>query len=232
MPEIPFVAANGTGEEVRFKSAEPHLAGRALLTGYHGDKVWAKTAKDLSADIVRGDPSGSALAEYRLWVGFLHCPLPFWGVRQIADVHAITRSLEMAPWDIAGDYSRPICRRIVESAGVPRDLFGMTKRAGSVMLHDDPEFLTRASLADYFDWLGQHRSAWLRRVMFPPVRSIRLDRMTFQAREAIAARMTRTPGLWRVSSRLGFGTGPTRLRAALLPWAVERAKARYERPDV
>jgi hypothetical protein len=41
MPEVPFLAVNGMGEEVRFKSAEPHLARRVLLTGYHGDKMWA-----------------------------------------------------------------------------------------------------------------------------------------------------------------------------------------------
>ncbi|MCI0546192.1 MAG: hypothetical protein L0027_02795 [Candidatus Rokubacteria bacterium] len=226
-PEIPFLAANGMGEEVRFRSAEPHLPARVLLTGYHGDKMWAKTAKDLGPDLVRGDPSGSALGEYRLWVGFLHCPVPFWGVRQIADVHAITRSPEMAPWDLPGPYSRPICRRIVEGAGVPREMFGMRKLAASVMLHDDPDFLTPASRADYLGWLGEHRGAWLRRGAIPPVRSAALDRLVLRASDGLSAWMKRTPGLWRLPPRLGLEYGPTRLRRALFPWAVERAMARY-----
>jgi hypothetical protein len=192
--------------------------------------MWAKAAKDLSPEIVRGDPSGSALGEYRLWVGFLHCPLPFWGVRQIADVHAITRSPEMAPWDVPGNYSRPICRRIVECAGVPRELFGQQKRAASVMLHDDPEFLTPNSMADYLGWLAEHRSAWLRRGMLPPLRSLGIDRLTLQVSEPGAAWMSRMPGLWRLPLRLGLGYGPTRLRRALFPWAVERAMARYASP--
>jgi len=228
-PEIPFLAANGMGEEVRFKSAETHLADRVLLTGYLGGVIWAKGKRDLSPDIVKKDPSGSALGEYRLRVGFLHCPLPYWGVRQIADVHAITRSPEMAPWDVPGDYSRPICRRIVESAGVPRELFGMHKRAGSIMLHDDPDFLTPTSMADYLGWLAEHRGAWLRRGVLPPLRNLSIDRLTLKSSETVAAWMKRMPGLWRLPSRLGLGYGPTRLRRALFPWAVERAMARYAR---
>jgi len=229
MPEIPFLAANGMGEEVRFKSAETYLAGRVLLTGYHGDKIWAKAVKDLSSEIVRGDPSGSALGEYRLWASFLHCPVPFWGVRQIADVHAITRSPEMAPWDVPGDYSRPICRRIVESAGVPRELFGTRKRAGSIILHDNPDFLTPTSMADYLGWLAEHRGAWLRRGMLPPLRSLGIDSLSRKTSQTAAAWMSRMPGFWRLPSRLGLGYGPTRLRRAVFPWAVERAMVRYPR---
>lgn len=231
MPEVPFLAVNGMGEEVRFKTAEQHLADRVLLTGYHGDKMWAKQAYDLSPDIVRGDPSGSALGEYRLWTGFLHCPVAFWGVRQIADVHAITHSAEMAPWDVPGDYSRPICRRIVESAGVPRERFGTRKLAASVMLHDDPAFLTPAALADYLRWLAENRGAWLRRGALPPVRNLELDRFVIRATEGTAAWMKRMPGLWRLPSLLELGYGPTRLRSALFPWAVARAMDRYTLPS-
>lgn len=230
VPEIPFLAANGMGEEVRFKSAEAHLAGRVLLTGYLGGVIWARRKWDLSPDIVKKDAAGGSLGEYRLWVGFLHCPLPFWGARQIADVHAITHSPEMAPWDIPGDYSRPICRRIVESAGVPREIFGQRKRAASIILHDDPDFLTPASMSDYLGWLAEHRGAWLRRGMLPPLRSLGFDRLTLEACETAAAWMKQVPVLWRLPPRVGLGYGPTRLRRALFPWAVERAMARYASP--
>ena len=36
----------------------------------------------------------------------------------------------MGDWRVGGDYDRPIPRRIVESAGVPRDYFGMRKMGG------------------------------------------------------------------------------------------------------
>jgi hypothetical protein len=31
------------------------------------------------------------------------------------------------PWDIGGAYSRPLCRRLVEEASVPREIFGVSK---------------------------------------------------------------------------------------------------------
>ena len=40
--EPPFIAADGIGMDLVFKSAEPILQSRVLFTGYHGDKVWSK----------------------------------------------------------------------------------------------------------------------------------------------------------------------------------------------
>jgi hypothetical protein len=99
------------------------------------------------------------------------------------------------------------------------------------MLHDDPDFLTPASMRDYFGWLAENRGAWLRRGLLPPLRSARIDRLKLFAGETAATWMRRMPGLWRLSSRLELGSGPTRLRRALLPWAVERAMARYAPTD-
>jgi hypothetical protein len=136
----------------------------------------------------------------------------------------------MKPWDVPGDYSRPICRRIVESAAVPRELFGVRKLAASVMLHDEPDFLTPSAMADYLRWLAENRSTWFRRGVLPPVRNLSVDRLMLRASEGAAAWMTRMPGLWRVPALLGLGYGPTRLRSALFPWAVERAMSRYVLP--
>jgi hypothetical protein len=58
----------------------------------------------------------------------------------------------MRPWDVPGDYSRPICRRIAETAGVPREVFGIKKRAGSL----NERALTDASRRDYLAWLKRH----------------------------------------------------------------------------
>jgi len=37
--------------------------------------------------------------------------------------------VEMAPWRLGSDYDRPIPRRILEEAGIPRQLFGTRKKA-------------------------------------------------------------------------------------------------------
>jgi hypothetical protein len=156
LPEVPFIAADAKGEDVFFKGAERYLSDRVLLTGYHGDKVWAKGTRTLTDDIIRGDQSGLSLTEYRLRVGFIHVPAPFLGVRQIRDVNAISNSMEMKPWNVCGSYNRPICRRIVEECNVPRDSFGRKKKASSVLFFKKTCFLSPESLNDYKNWLQQH----------------------------------------------------------------------------
>lgn len=60
------------------------------------------------------------MAEFRLIKGVFHCPVPFWGITRVGDLRRISISKEMAPWSLGGNYDRPIARRIIEDAGVPR----------------------------------------------------------------------------------------------------------------
>ncbi len=223
--EILFVAADGTSEAVPIASAGASLAGRVLLTGYHGDKVWAKDTKDLSANIVRGDSSGLSLSEFRLWEGFIHCPLAFWGVRQISDISRLSNADEMRPWDIPGEYSRPIPRRIVESAGVPRDAFGRAKKASAVAFS---EFLGPAALRDYRAWLSARRIEWMKRGRLPPPTSELYEYLAGATRATIEATLHRTPLLWRFAPENALDR-PSRLRRHAFAWAVGEVSARYLR---
>jgi hypothetical protein len=231
--EVPFLAANAYGEEVHFSGAEPCLAGRVLLTGFHGDKVWAKDTEDLSPDIVRGDPTGLALTEYRLSAGFLHCPIPFWGVRNIRQINAISHATEMAPWDVPGDYSRPICRRLVEEAGVPREAFGVRKRAASIVLRARSEgFLTPGSIVNYRGWLGSLGTwRWLRQGRVSPQLAVPLESAAASA-HAFALRWV-SAELRDVLKQTGIRRGLTARNSPtlfnhLFPWAMAHQKARYE----
>jgi hypothetical protein len=155
MAALPFLAAiSAFGSSVSYRAAEPLLRGRLVFTGYHGDKMWGPKHEELGPDLVRVDGSGNDLTEYRLWAGFINCPVPFWGAHQIADVHATGWGRDMGRWKVKGWYSRPICRRIVEGAGVPRDAFGTAKRATAQRLLDGDEFLTPDMRHDYATWLG------------------------------------------------------------------------------
>jgi len=102
----------------------------AVFTGYHGDKIWDVHTKGryLADDILRGDTSGMNLSEIRLKSGFINVAVPFLLARGIRSIVAIGQSAAMAPWRVNNDYDRPIPRRIVESAGVARHLFGQRKR--------------------------------------------------------------------------------------------------------
>jgi hypothetical protein len=159
--EAPFFAATGEGEDVVFCSANELIQGSVLLTGFHGDIVWGKGTKALGPDIVRGDISGLSFTEHRLALGCIHFPVPFMGVRQIADIHVLSNSEELLPWDIPGDYSRPICRRIVEESGVSQDLFGKSKKAATTLFHRGETRLSEKTRVAYFDWLKDNESRWI-----------------------------------------------------------------------
>lgn len=230
MPEVPFIAANAMGEEVRVRSAEHMLRGRVLMTGYHGDKMWDKHTKKLGPDVVRGDPSGGSLTEYRLWAGFLHCPVPFWGVRQIADVVRLSNSPELQAWDVPGEYSRPICRRIGEEAGLARDSFGVRKLAASVMLHDYEHFLTPASIDDYLQWVKERRAQWRDCGRRPPWVSralLELDSSLFRAIDSVVVGLKRQPYVWRLGHWIDKNHHHHYLRSYIFPWALARSMRRY-----
>jgi hypothetical protein len=232
LPEVPFVAADGSGVDVFLRGAEAHLAGRVLLTGFHGDKVWSKAPGKLDTRLSRGDSSGLSLTEYRLQQGFIHCAVPFWGARQIADLVALSNSRELSAWDVPGPYSRPVCRRILEEAGVPRQAFGIRKRAGAVLLLESENFLTEPSLADYTQWLAgvaPTMPVW-RRVL---ARSTRVDRLLWRL-PASLERLGRRGGAFRAANGVRrpvvrFARAIPTARSYVFAWAVQRARSDYAR---
>lgn len=128
-PEAEFLATGYGGDDLIMAALEDELPAKLLLTGYHGDKVWGRHVK-ASPHIVRGDPSGASLGEFRLRVGFQNLPVPFIGCTKDESIKRISNSEEMRPWSVDNiHYDRPIPRRIAEEAGIPRHLFGQKKKA-------------------------------------------------------------------------------------------------------
>jgi hypothetical protein len=235
LPEVPFIAADAKGEDVFMRGAEANLEGRALLTGHFGGRAWDKNAKGLSGEITRGDQSGMALLEYRLWAGFQHCPLAFLAVRQIPDLAALNQSPDMRPWDVGGRYNRPLARRIIESAGVPRGSFAVHKRAGSVLFFQRDTFLSPGSLEDFTGWLRERSGEWRARGLVPP--SPEPGRRTLRQKAAAASAWFVRGLSWVTGRRIwileGLGRRLTNISAReplfryVFPWAIERAKRRY-----
>lgn len=220
LPEIPFIAADAKGEDVYFRGAQSYLGGRVLLTGFHGDKVWGRHTKTLSDDIVRGDQSGLSLTEFRLWAGFIHLPVPFLGVQQIRDINVISNSQEMMPWSTPGWYDRPICRRIVEEAGVPRNKFGNEKKAASVIFFKKTSFLSDESLKDYHRWLKQNPAVL--RAMRSPANLLRS--LTWSVAKALGRVLWWSSGL---SRRLSHHGNREVLFQSVYPWAMSKAIQQY-----
>jgi hypothetical protein len=238
MAAVPFLAAiTSFGSSVTFKGAEDLLAGSVVFTGFHGDKVWDAKTKSLGPDIVRGDASGTDLSEYRLWVGFVNCAVPFLGVRQIEDIHAISTSPGLAPWDVRGGYSRPICRRIVEEEDVPRDMFGAEKKATAQFILGPASFLSRDMRLDYYRWLRSRRRAWINGGEEPPGLVSDLRVLARYRVGRLAGRLSRTAVVRWLGGRAGavlvdLSNHSDSIKRQVLGkyvfhWSVDRAKESY-----
>ena len=232
---VPHLACNAYGEDVHYAAAEESLKGRVLFTGHTGDRAWGKEpAGGLNPDLPRGDPVGLSLSEARLWYGALHCPVPFMGIRRIEQLFRITHSEDMQPWDHGGDYSRPIPRRLVEEAGVPRALFGQSKLASAVVLwRRDEAFLPERELDDLRAWISEHEDSWIRQGLRSPLQKKRTEKLLTTLMlpyRPIHSLASRIPGLKPYSARvrqLDPVLKPDPLFTALFPWALAHAKRRY-----
>ena len=130
-PEAEFTVYPG-GMDVVMAPMADQLEGALLLTGIHGDVVWNTDPKVSQPYLMEPAAfwlSGRTMYEFRLRTGFIHLPVPFIGAIHCRRIFEISTSQEMKPWSVGGEYDRPIPRRILEEAGVPRDLFGQTKQA-------------------------------------------------------------------------------------------------------
>jgi hypothetical protein len=232
--EVPFIASDAKGEDVFIGGAEARLADRALLTGHYGI-AWEKNVKGPSGGFERKDQAGLSLTEFRLWAGFLHCPIPFLGARQARDLNALSQTPEMQPWDVGGRYNRPIPRRIIESAGIPRGSFAVHKRAGSVLFFQRDSFLSPNSLEDFIRWLRDQGDEWRKRGLVPP--TLEPGRRSLGQRGAAAAAWMfhllagatghRVRLFEAVERRLANVANREPLFRYLFPWAIARAKERY-----
>jgi hypothetical protein len=235
--EVPYFVATGEGEDVIFSAAKDLLQRRVLITGFQGGKVWGKDTKALGPDIVRGDVSGLSFTEHRLALGCIHFPVPFMGIRQIRDIHALSNSEELRQWDILGNYSRPICRRIVEEAGVPRELFGMRKKAATNLFHRGEAQITENTQAAYFGWLSDNRMRWRAGDGKKPIVPGRLL-LILRSRFYLISRFLRAIGRFApLKVRHCLIRKDTEMQRALtlrinmmqylFPWAIERMSERY-----
>jgi hypothetical protein len=101
-----------------------------FFTGYRGDSIWVRAITDTEL-FATPSIAGLALCEYRLIQGLFHCVVPFCGSRNLRQIQALNFLPEMEPWTLHRDYDRPIPRRILEEADVPRELFGNRKEVTS-----------------------------------------------------------------------------------------------------
>lgn len=136
-PEAEFLACP-PGWESPMGATERFLGGKININGYYGGIVLGTDRSKIVPDLAQKPitTAGMNTWEYRLRIGCLDFSLFYTGWQHTGTVQEISTSEAMRPWSIGGDYDRPISRRTLEEAGVPRELFGQVKRVGAA------EFLT------------------------------------------------------------------------------------------
>jgi hypothetical protein len=144
--------AGARGEDVVLASCEEQLVGKVLVIGRYGDVAFSLDPEKRVSDLRtphRHVVAGSTMLEFRLRTGFFNFnPLYTVGLH-VAALHAISRSEEMKPWRVGGKYDRPIPRRLLEEAGIPRGLFGYRKAASAAVWLSSPAALSPAARADF-----------------------------------------------------------------------------------
>jgi hypothetical protein len=226
--EIALLAAALWGCERTLHELVGELARRPepslVLSGHHGGMLWdgRSDRPEPPEDVRRGSDDGLALAEARLGSGFVHAAVPFLYARAARDVRRISLSAEMSPWRLGGDYDRPIPRRILEEAGVPRGIFARAKRGIWEATYELP-----------YDAAARERFvAWLDRRLPGAAARLRLFRGLTALDRALIRR------LWRLSPRrpprLPFRLQRLPLagwssRHLMFKWANDELAARRER---
>lgn len=152
------------------------VAPAVLLTGCLGEMWYTRTESripDVAPTLKRWDLGNHGLTEVRLKAGIVQVAPVYIGATHRADIVRITESAEMTPWRLGVAYDRPIPRRIAESAGVPRAMFGQNKMASVVEFPAPRVPFSRVLRRRYFDFLVRHglRSR-LQTTLFPAVHRI------------------------------------------------------------
>ena len=235
VPEAEFCAAGYFGSQVPLAAMEEQLRGSVLCTGHGGDRVW----RGPSSKVTVAGPKlslpdarsvgGASLNEFRLRVGFLYFPVPYSHMIHSAAIHAIARSRQMEPWSIGGDYDRPIQRRLVEEAGVPRRLFGQSKMAIGHFWISEIGRMTATSQADYHSfYVGLRKRApklrWLKARARHALDKLHYKAIRFSVRHHLPAfgiGLLPTRDYHRLDMRRPWATHFT------MHWGHERIRQRY-----
>lgn len=130
-------ASGDSGGMLTFEGHKDLFKNKLLFCGFQGDEFWGidhLPYENLQYPIVI---SNSNSYEVFLETNTILIMIPSIGAEHAKQLYNISLSDEMKPWRMGVKYDRPICRRIVEEAGISRDMFGQLKVGSGYCLHFD-----------------------------------------------------------------------------------------------
>lgn len=136
--EAEQLSSGEIGSDLCFVAFDDIFSNNIVFTGDRGDSVWAKENSFVNDNFEFDDIlSHIGFSERRLWLGYISIPMPLFGASAWSSIQRISNSDEMKPWIMNNDYDRPIPRRIVEEAGVSRNMFGIEKHGAGITFRYD-----------------------------------------------------------------------------------------------
>lgn len=148
--EAMYLCNGELGTELQFSVFNDLTADCLVFLGSRGS-YWNKSYEVTEDFEMKGYyffETGVSYTEDALRNGSVYIPLPAFGASACDSIKKISNSEEMKPWSVGGDYDRPIPRRIAETAGVPREAFGMKKYGGGFSFCYDNIRRFRAKMSD------------------------------------------------------------------------------------
>jgi hypothetical protein len=182
----------------------------------------------MSRDLKWRFRAGQNIGEMRLALAFIYVPAAFIGAQKMPEINKISRGEEMRPWTLFNDYDRPICRRTLEEAGVPRHAFGQKKRASGVAVSEGlKNTMTHQSYQNFQEFLRLHEpksldaKLALRKLMY------KLRYSNEGARRKIYSKLYYATGV-RFRVPLVFpNVMPVSRESYLFHWAMQHMQAKY-----
>lgn len=118
------------GVYLQFSAFEDDFAGHIVSIGTSGSYIWDKEG-DVNPESKRSGydfyTANLSFSENALIKGYVILPLPLYASTAVQSIQKVSNLPEMEPWTLHTEYDRPICRRILETAGVDGKLFGHKK---------------------------------------------------------------------------------------------------------
>lgn len=222
MPEIKYLCSGNLGDGISFSVFEEEYEGNLVFQGERGDSIYDRYSHHRNDEFhIINMQSGLSESEHRLWIGYIPVPMPLYGASAWPSLYDIANSDKMSEWQMNNNYDRPIPRRIVESAGVPREWFGIQKRGAGFSYHFDwmKRIVSRMSPKsgnDFSAYVRKHRKPYIIQKIrfFIKTYKVYLNRIGLKIKSDDIEQLSSTPN-------------PMAARY-LIPWAGEHILKQYK----
>lgn len=223
-----YISSGEIGTALQFSVFEDIFEGNLVFMGLRGS-YWEKhlsMTEEFEMCNYSFYETDVSVTENALKNGYIIIPLPTYGASACISIKNISNSSEMKPWTLGVKYDKPIPRRIVESAGIPRNSFGQIKYGGGFYLgYETAGRMKRKMSKDgYEDFLRFRKSYRNSRPISRFLHGVKYYNCLFPTYLSYACgRIGLHPGIKQKAPRIANPFAPNEL----FHWSVDVMKKRY-----